>query len=245
MARASGSVSPDVFLNPETDIKPWRAVFDAERRVRVPNLLKRDVADRVLHAMTKETPWKFALRVGEEDRLYTPQEWQGLGFQEQQKILMAGAEAARTGFHYAFEYYQMLTAYMENWRPETFLHALAAFIRSDAFVEFGRALTGIDDIVEADCQATRYRPGHYLTMHHDHQIKRRRAAYVMGFTPQWRPDWGGMLQFFDGQGDVICGFMPTFNTLAVFSVPQDHAVSFVAPCAGGPRLTVTGWFLSE
>jgi Rps23 Pro-64 3,4-dihydroxylase Tpa1-like proline 4-hydroxylase len=69
----------------------------------------------------------------------------------------------------------------------------------------------------------------------------RRAAYVLNLTPEWRPDWGGLLQFYDAMGNVSRAFTPGFNVLNIFRVPQPHSVSWVTPLAAAPRYAVTGW----
>ena len=63
----------------------------------------------------------------------------------------------------------------------------------------------------------------------------------MNLTARWRADWGGMLLFLDDEDHVAEGYMPAFNSLNIFKVPQRHAVSIVAPFAGEPRLSITGW----
>ncbi|HAV49166.1 MAG TPA: proline hydroxylase, partial [Brevundimonas sp.] len=45
-----------------------------------------------------------------------------------------------------------------------------------------------------------------------------------------------------GDGAVTETFTPSFGTLNLFKVPQDHAVSMVAPFAGAPRYSITGWW---
>jgi Rps23 Pro-64 3,4-dihydroxylase Tpa1-like proline 4-hydroxylase len=105
-----------------------------------------------------------------------------------------------------------------------------------------RALTGSSEIDFADVQATRYRAGHFLTEHHDkREGSRRIAAYVLGLTETWRPEWGGLL-LFHKNGDVSRGLIPRMNSLSLFAVPQDHSVSLVAPFCPQPRLSITGWF---
>ena len=106
----------------------------------------------------------------------------------------------------------------------------------------GFHVTGEDRARYCDAQATRYRKSHFLTTHDDAvEGKDRLFAYVLNFTRDWRPDWGGELLFFDEAGHVAAGFTPTFNALNIFRVPQPHAVSFVAPFAQAPRLSITGW----
>jgi SM-20-related protein len=64
-------------------------------------------------------------------------------------------------------------------------------------------------------------------------------------TPRWRIDWGGALLFTDRAGHVSEGYLPTFNALNILAVPQSHLVGIVAPFAGAPRLSITGWFRSN
>ena len=41
---------------------------------------------------------------------------------------------------------------------------------------------------------------------------------------------------------VVDTFVPLWNSLSLFRVPQPHVVSLVAPWAGSPRYSITGWF---
>jgi SM-20-related protein len=126
------------------------------------------------------------------------------------------------------------------------LAAFADFLSSPDMIAFLRTLTGADDIDFADAHASRYRPGHFLTTHDDRvDAMGRRAAYVLNLTPEWRPDWGGLLQFFDAGGNVARAFTPGFNILNIFRVPQPHSVSWVTPLAAAPRFAVTGWLRSR
>jgi Rps23 Pro-64 3,4-dihydroxylase Tpa1-like proline 4-hydroxylase len=122
------------------------------------------------------------------------------------------------------------------------LHQFYEWMNDEEFLQFARAATGFDDISFVDAQATRYLPGHFLTTHDDAvEGKKRRAAYIFNFTPDWRSDWGGYLQLLDEAGNVRRGLMPSFNTLNILAVPQRHNVSLVAPFAGGIRLSISGW----
>jgi Rps23 Pro-64 3,4-dihydroxylase Tpa1-like proline 4-hydroxylase len=67
----------------------------------------------------------------------------------------------------------------------------------------------------------------------------------MNFSPQWHPDWGGMLQFFQDDGTPRDAWAPQFNSLVLFDVAHVHSVTFVAPFAKTPRFAVTGWFRTK
>ena len=117
------------------------------------------------------------------------------------------------------------------------------FLQSRPFLEAASRIVG-ETVDSVRVQASHYRPGDFLTLHVDsHSQDDRIAAFTLGFTRGWRPDWGGQLLFHDSDGDVVRGLVPRFNVLTVFRVPQAHSVAPVAPYASQPRLSLTGWFI--
>ena len=95
-------------------------------------------------------------------------------------------------------------------------------------------------------QGTRYRAGQFLTRHQDREDNENRVcAFVVNLSKNWDSDWGGLLQFHDGADRLVDSFVPYWNTLSLFRVPQSHTVSLVAPWAGADRLAITGWFLAD
>ena len=75
--------------------------------------------------------------------------------------------------------------------------------------------------------------------------EQRRYAFVINLSPDWRPDWGGQLQFLDREGLVLHTYLPRWNSLSLFRVPQRHQVTFVTPWAAAPRHAITGWWLAS
>jgi len=123
------------------------------------------------------------------------------------------------------------------------LSEFADLLNSEYMLSLIRDISGYPDIQAASAQATRYLPGNFLTRHNDiNREEGRRVAYVMSFTPEWHPDWGGLLQFYQQDGTPRDAWSPQFNTLTLFDVEHVHAVTFVAPYAKIPRFSITGWF---
>lgn len=152
---------------------------------------------------------------------------------------------ARSGFHYLFESLRISDLVEVGADVPPALQALYDWLNSEAFLAFAREISGFEDLVYVDAQATRFLPGHYLNQHDDAKDGAgRRLAYVLNLTSQWRPDWGGLLAFVDKDGHVAEAYAPAFNALNLFRVPQPHMVTAVAPFAGGPRLSITGWIRS-
>ena len=110
-------------------------------------------------------------------------------------------------------------------------------------LQFIAKITGFDRFTYADGQATRYRAGDFLTRHIDNvKGETREVAYVAGFTRQWHPDWGGLLQFFEKDGTPTKSYAPSFNSLTLFDVNKVHSVTSVAPFAPENRYSLTGWY---
>lgn len=123
------------------------------------------------------------------------------------------------------------------------LKIITEFMTGAPFLDFIRKITGDPAINVADVQATRYLPGHFIGTHDDLLPgDDRRAAYVFNLTPRWLPTWGGILMFPDEDGHVDQGYVPAFNALNLFRVPQRHLVSQVASQAEEDRVSLSGWF---
>jgi len=151
-------------------------------------------------------------------------------------------EAQAGGFQYLYENFALYESGRNGRLDDPVLAGAFAFVRSEAFLTAAREITGYEDVTFTDCQLTRYRAGHFLTMHDDLvDGKSRRAAYILNLTPDWRVDYGGILQIIDEKGDVVCGLTPAFNRLCLLKVPSRHAVSCIAPFAPGARYAITGW----
>lgn len=234
-------------LNPALNRQALAAAFVRDRRVQVRDLLTPETAEEIRSILAHHTPWGMAMQAGVAGpqqvlpgELPTPS-----GRKRHQDLLHATHEAAARG-EFAFRYaqYSLVQSVQEGWDPEGPHQLLLEYLNSPDFLGLVREVTGIRDLVKADGQATLYAPQHFLGLHIDsHVAEGWKVAYVLNFTiDQWMPEWGGYLQFFDDEGDVVQAFRPRFNSLNLFVVPQPHAVSFVAPFAPLGRYAITGWF---
>jgi Rps23 Pro-64 3,4-dihydroxylase Tpa1-like proline 4-hydroxylase len=236
-------VTRELFtLNPELDRERLAAEFQEDGRIQVRDFLTHTAAAEIRDILGRATPWELAWQAGTDG----PNAVRAADVRtEQAKVALRTADAARRG-EYAFQYarYPMLDAYLDRRAPGGPHDLLLEHINSEDFLSFIRQLTGIDTIMKGDAQATLYAPGHFLGRHIDsHVAEGWRVAYVMNFCiDEWKPDWGGYLNFLDEEGDVVAGYRPRFNALNMFTVPRPHAVTFVPPFAPIGRYAITGWF---
>jgi SM-20-related protein len=230
-------------LNPALDLDGLASDFVRDGRVHIRSVLTLDSAERVHRCLSQETDFSLVCQTGP-DRA---EAWRvaNLTPQKEAELMNAAYAGARDGFHYLYDGHVLSRNGEAYSQASHYLAAITAFLNSAPFLDFARALTGSPAIAFADAQATRYRRGHFLNQHDDANDKSRIAAYVLSMTPQWRWDWGGALLFSDRPGHVSEGYLPAFNALNIFAVPQPHLVGFVSPFAGAHRYSITGWFRSR
>ena len=240
-------MSREIFkLNPALDRDALAAAFARDGRVQVRDLLTEETAEEIFRILAGATPWGIAWQAGnkEKPQAIEAPELQQSGAAKQREIAEGTYRAAANG-EYAFQFarYPILNAYLGKWNEGSAYDVLLEHINAEEYLGFIRHVTGIPTITKADAQATLYGPGHFLGLHIDsHVAEGWVVAYVMNFTKDWQPDWGGYLNFFDEEGDIVAGYRPRFNALNMFKVPRAHAVSFIPPFAPVGRFAITGWF---
>ncbi|MCE9576616.1 MAG: 2OG-Fe(II) oxygenase [Deltaproteobacteria bacterium] len=233
-------------LNPALDVGALAAAFARHRRLQVRDVLTEASARIVHRILAAETPWGLAWQAGARG----PD-----GIRADALEAMAPAEldarseatvASMRARDYAFSYaqYPMLKAYRDKWDPDGPHDMLLEYLNDRPVLDFVRAVTGMPELRRADAQATLFCPTQFLAVHDDLGAdKDRRVAYVLNLCAEdWRPDWGGYLNFYDADGDVVAGFRPRWNALNLFTVPQRHNVTYVPPFAPIARYAITGWF---
>ena len=229
-------------LTPTLNVAELATDYAAKKRMQVPNILTTDSAAALHQCLASQVPWGFAYFDGT-PRFYRAEEMAALSTQQRQEILNTLYSRARTGFQYAYNCYPVLNAYKEQWGQAPLLDQFLEFINSEAVLNFVRTLTGRPDIIKGDAQATRYGAGQFLKDHDDKSEEEYRvAAFVFNLTPEWHRDWGGYLQFYDEKGNIEDAFIPCYNALNIFTVPQAHSVSYIANYTPAMRYAITGWF---
>lgn len=229
-------------LGARPDLSLLAARFSERRRVVIENVLEPVFAESLRQRMLEWEQWALVTIAGGRHRnfdsaqmdLLAPGQWVEL---EE----LVGAQA-REGMQYLYERYPLLDPDYRHLPADPVVRRARDMLAAPAFVELMHAVTGSERIAFADAQMTRYRRGHFLTLHDDHaEGKNRIAAYVLSLTRDWPADYGGQLQFIGVDGRVDEVLIPRFNTLAVFEVPVPHLVSAVAPFVKASRLSITGW----
>ncbi|WP_417466140.1 2OG-Fe(II) oxygenase [Kordiimonas sp.] len=232
----------EIHLNSGLDASAFAQTYKQKNRLQISNIFNDDVARDILTCLTQEVPWGYAYH-DHEGKFIPARQFAKMSMAERQTMMAKVFGEAQRGFQYSYLCYPMLDAYMQQWNPDLLLDRVLEFLNSEEMLTFMREVTGISTLLKADAQATCYGPNNFLNLHTDSNMGEAwRVAYVLNFTPIWAPDWGGYLQFFADNNDIEDAFIPRFNALNLFTIPQRHAVSYVPSFVSAYRYSITGWF---
>jgi hypothetical protein len=232
-------------LNLPTVSADLKAEFAADLKINLSDIWTPESAEHILHCLQRETPYDNAFFAGGRYQSLLDQELRQMPA-EQVRQWMAQLHqlaAEGTGFLYGSH---LIGRPQRQMQTPPLLSQVHQMLNSPEMLQFVRELTGEKTLMYVSAQASRYVPGNYLTRHNDVvEAEGRRFAYVMGFTRQWHPDWGGLLQFFTPDGTPTQTWVPRFNNMALFEVHHPHAVTYVTRFARHVRYSVTGWFRTK
>lgn len=229
-------------INRTHDPRDLARNFRAKGRLHIPQFLEPEGADRLLTFLKLNERWRLVINSGEKLFEVDRSQQAALSPDERRQLDDIVYANARYGFQFRYETMRVPDAECERKSSGTPLDEFAMFLSDDPALDFFRTLLSEPSLSFADAQGTAYGPGHFLTAHDDAvDGKNRKAAFVMNLSRDWPVDWGGLLTFHNAGDPVVEGLIPTFNSLNVFSVPQVHSVSIVAPFAARRRYSVTGW----
>ena len=243
MSTQNAAGDPPIALNPDLDEVGLRERFDATSRVQIKDALHPDTAERLYSCLTQEMPWLLAYNEDRAPKYLQPAEMASMGPQQLNALMQQIFQNAARGFQFVYLDFPVSgTAHIEG-QPRFYTHDVLDFLNGEIFRGLVSRITGVAGDLEVDAHATCYQSGHFLTNHNDvtDPTDTRELAYVINMTKDWRADWGGKTEFFDENENVIESFVPTFNTITMFKVPQPHAVSFVVPFCQSRRVAMTGW----
>ncbi len=234
------------LLNPDLDITTLKRELASEGYIQIANGLKEDAAEALHDCLKNQLTWSVAYRdnVGAK-RILRP-ELAAMESNERDQFWLNMDAIAQEGYQFNYDTYMAVSAYLNNQDTDLPLNSMVRFCNSSSWLAFWRVVTGDKDICKTYLQATRYIAGSYLKEHNDFvRDEHRRYALVINLSKNWRADWGGLVQFIDGDGGIVRTLMPTFNSITVFKVPVAHCVSPVASYVSEERLALTGWLRAD
>ncbi len=231
------------MLSPQLNVEQLAQEYRRDGRIRITDVLRPEVAAELRELYLKHIPFDYVMAVGGHNRTVSEADMRAMSQTDQRELHGQLMREASQGLGFLYNGYLLADGRAAAVPELAPLQAMFDYINGEEMLDFIRRLTGETAVIGADGQATRYTAGHYLTRHRDDPAnEQRRMAYVFGFSRDWHPDWGGLLQFFEEDGTPRDAWAPSFNSLSLFDVRHIHSVTYVTPFAREPRLSLTGWF---
>jgi len=224
-------------ISNDWDLRAINSEFKDKGRIRIPNFLQQESAQTLSQVLHEVTSFENAFFMQGQNRLASDEKIAELSNIQRRELYQSIYQDAAKGVGFLYGKH----AITEHSSP--LLAAFLTLMNSSEIVKLVNDITNTENIKFADGQATRYRVGDFLTRHKDDPANEtRKFAYVYGLSPMWHPDWGGLLQFFTGQGIPLESWLPQFNSLTIFDVSLVHSVTSIAAFAPVNRYSITGWF---
>lgn len=226
-----------IKINNITNETKLKDEFTESGIVRIFNFLEQTSLDELKKSLETKVNFDNAFYLNGQNRQASDTEIKALPATTQKQMFQDIHKLASTGAGFLYGRHKIGQSSL------TELYELLEQLNSESTLEIIKKITNIADLNYADGQATRYRRGDFLTRHIDNiPGETRRIAYVLGFTEDWHPDWGGLLQFFEKDGTPMRSWSPACNSLTLFDVDKVHSVTSVAQFAAKNRYSITGWF---
>lgn len=235
---------PVLTLDTTRDVAELAARFKSTGHVRIPQVLMTG-APQLYQALGDNPDWVQLINKpqgGAHEIAWV--DWTDPAHPVRQQLTPGLFANACDGFQYS--YAALRIPHPGEHCADPLLCRIADLLADQAVLDWLGEVTGIAAPRFVDGQVTAYGQGDFLTGHDDDLAgSGRRAAFVLGLTPQWRMEWGGLLMFHEQTRVEFSGLCPQFNTLDLFRVPKYHSVSLVSPAAPRRRFSVTGWLAGE
>jgi Rps23 Pro-64 3,4-dihydroxylase Tpa1-like proline 4-hydroxylase len=233
-------------INTDVNLDQLCETFRNDRRLRITEFLDPASAEALYHYLDKRAEWSSFLT--DKGRMFElpPEIRRNCSAGGEQRLIdLAHASARDGGVAYIYDATRCFAgdavAYVKD---ESILARFADFVNSPMFLDFVRRVSGVEELDMADAQAMRFRAGNFMTFHGGtsslEYTKTQRAFYSYQLTPEWKAEWGGLLEFRGTAARSVEAYVPCFNCLDMFAFPQGHWVSAVSPFAGGSTYSVRG-----
>lgn len=229
-----------IEFNDELDVDALAMEFRSKGHVRIPHILKAGAPELFYHFSSNGDWIQLINKPGGGAHEIPLRDWCRTRFPGKNRILRDTYGNACDGFQYSYAALRIPDEGEQCTDPV--LAQVGNLLAEQNVKKLLSAITGIAEPKFTDGQVTTYGKNDFLTGHDDDLAESgRAAAFVLGLTPQWRLEWGGLLMFHEVGEVPFHGLCPQFNTLDLFAVPKHHSVSLVSPAAPRRRYSITGW----
>jgi SM-20-related protein len=236
-------------LTPTPDLEALGSVFRSRAHVRIFDILRPSGALALYEHLAQELAWRPVIFSSGRLLSAAAAAAGGQSHPLDEQARARAYEGAERGSAYLHDVDRLFpedvpeSLPFDNGLQTGLLAEFRRFANSPPFLDLAHRVTGTA-IERVEIQATRHRRGHFSTFVTLPPSVGDTSAVSFGFdltlTLEWSSDWGGVLTFRGQDVSNTDGYVPAFNALDIYALPQGHWISAVTDFAGGNRLAIAG-----
>tara|TARA_A100001015_G_scaffold260701_1_gene305650 strand:+ start:1785 stop:2480 length:696 start_codon:yes stop_codon:yes gene_type:complete len=215
----------------------YKSKFIISKKVQIKDILIDKVADLLFKQAIIEKNWilatgfdnmKFEKRISKQ-------------FEKANSIQIKKIQDKFKNNHFSYIFHRT----MNNQKPSFLEYTLRKNMASNEFIDYLNKITNLGLSKLNTLFLSKYKGGNFLSPHSDQG--NGKLAFVLNLTKNWKPQYGGILHFMNEEKtEIIESYIPLFNNLMLFEVPEGgipHFVSHVVPYIKQDRYSITGWYI--
>mgnify|MGYP001192239902 CR=1 FL=1 len=226
----------DTFFNFD-NIENYKLRFKIKKKIQIKNILVDQVSEILYKHALIEKNWvlatgydsiKFEKKINKQ-------------FEKANNLQIKKIQDKFKNNHFSYIFHRS----MNNVKPSFLEYILRKHMSSNEFIDYLNKITSLNLTKLNTLFLSKYKGGHFLSPHSDKN--NGKLAFVLNLTKDWKAQYGGILHFLDDSKlQIIDSFVPIFNNLIIFEVPENgipHYVSHVVPYLKKERYSITGWYI--
>lgn len=225
------------IINNIDNIQVLNTNFKANKRIKISNILNNNFAEVLFKYAFFEKNWILSTGINKN-------KYEKINNKQNEKINSAQIKNVNNAFekgHFTYIFYRTMNNINMSYEEFT----LRKYLNSNIFINLLNEITELNITHLTTMFMSKYTNGSFLSIHSDKG--NGRLAFVINLTKNWKPIYGGNLHFLsDNRTDIIDTYVPEFNTLTLFYVPEEngipHFISHIVPNIKISRYAITGWF---
>lgn len=226
-------------LNDGLDLKALAAKFKKAGRVRVKDALDGKSADNLSDTIEKMAIWRSTFLQGDTERQISGKDTRSMTDRRQRDMLEKIYLQARDGYQYMR--YECPTDVIPDAKDPKALTDADSFFKSDGFRDVLRKIAGAKDGEIENVHARWLQREQFMT---DSALATSlpdcKLWFSLDVARNWRPHWGGQLNFIDDNDEIEEVWSPVFNSLSLYAGGTRHAISYVTPFHNAFCLSICG-----
>ncbi len=227
--------SIESFFNLD-NVDEYKNIFNENKKIQIQNILKDEIAELLFKHSIMDKNWilatghdtiKFEKKINKQ-------------FEKANSIQIKKIQDKFKNNKFSYIFHRS----MNNKTPSFLEFTLRKYMASKEFIDYLNSITDLNITTLNTLFMSKYKGGHFLSPHSDKG--NGKITFVISLTKKWKPEYGGILHFMnDDKTKIIESYVPEFNTLMLFEVPEEgipHYVSHIVPYIKEERYSITGWF---